>query len=196
MRFATYKDIPDMTKILVPVFETDPLIQWFIGNPRQKEVAERRRLALVRYLCISAISINKAWISDDGKGVSLWRDYNDEPKGIRYIFSNIEYLLVCGIESTIRTLTFGEKIHALFPEKDYRYLWMIGISPEARGTGIFKQLVLPVIDDAKRSKLDVVLETAVERNVSIYNYYGFKTIKKISFKDSPEVTVMIHKAET
>jgi GNAT superfamily N-acetyltransferase len=187
---ATYQDTKEMVNILQVAFESDPLIAWFIGNPSDPQIAVQRRKALINYMCTASISIGQAWLSDDRKGVALWQRHDAEPAGWPFLKANMTYLFTCGLASTIRSLQMNDKAHSYFPKGAYLYLGMVGIHPDARGTGILKQLIEPQINKAQARGIPVVLETTSERNIAIYEHYGFQVMQTYSWSGSPVITFM------
>lgn len=56
------------------------------------------------------------------------------------------------------------------------YLLVVGVSPEARGHGLGRALIEPVMKRADAEGLPCYLETAQPDNVGFYEYLGFKKL--------------------
>jgi ribosomal protein S18 acetylase RimI-like enzyme len=56
------------------------------------------------------------------------------------------------------------------------YLMVVGVAPEARGQGLGRALLEPIMNRADASGLPCYLETAQPDNVDFYEYLGFKKI--------------------
>ncbi len=56
------------------------------------------------------------------------------------------------------------------------YLMVVGVSPEARGQGLGRALLEPIMNRADSSRLPCYLETAQPDNVAFYEYLGFKKV--------------------
>jgi ribosomal protein S18 acetylase RimI-like enzyme len=56
------------------------------------------------------------------------------------------------------------------------YVMIVGVSPEARGQGLGRALLEPIMNRADASGLPCYLETAQPDNVAFYEYLGFKKI--------------------
>lgn len=56
------------------------------------------------------------------------------------------------------------------------YLMIIGVVPELQGQGCAKALLNPMLVRIGRQHLPCYLDTEVEKNVAIYNRYGFKVV--------------------
>ncbi|HZB24911.1 MAG TPA: GNAT family N-acetyltransferase, partial [Vicinamibacterales bacterium] len=56
------------------------------------------------------------------------------------------------------------------------YVMVIGVAPEARGTGLGRALLQPIMDRADSAGLPCYLETAQPDNVAFYEHLGFRRI--------------------
>ena len=64
--------------------------------------------------------------------------------------------------------------------KQFTYLQIIGVAREFQGRGFGGTLLRAVIDEAERMGRILYLETETERNVSMYERFGFEVIKRIT----------------
>jgi len=64
--------------------------------------------------------------------------------------------------------------------KPYTYLMMIGVASRYQGKGFGKKLLQMVIDESEKRGDFLYLETETEKNVQLYQRFGFKTVKRIS----------------
>jgi len=62
--------------------------------------------------------------------------------------------------------------------RSYIYLMVIGVAPEFQGQGYGKTLLNELIRESEASRLPVYLETSTEKNVSMYERFGFKVLDK------------------
>ena len=189
MRSASVADIPAMVDLLAKAFEFDPYIAWF-GNPKDRAIARGRRQALEYCLCHSAVSCERAYLSDDGKAAALWQEYGKKPRSLGFMLANLGYFLRCGLSSTIRSVGAEAEAARKLPAEPHLFLWTIGVDPEARGRGQFRELLSPLLEEADSARVPVFLETTVERNVSIYERHGFTLVERYRYRDSPEIRLM------
>jgi GNAT superfamily N-acetyltransferase len=56
------------------------------------------------------------------------------------------------------------------------YVMVVGVAPEARGTGLGRALLQPVMDKADASGQPCYLETSQPANVSFYEHLGFRCV--------------------
>jgi len=194
MRLAQSSDLSQMTEILDRCFQSDAHIAWFIRAGKNEKNNQIRRKVLMRLLCEQALSCGLAYVSDNGQGVGLWQRYNAKPKGLSYLRANLAYLFTCGLKASLKSLAMENEVQKRFPRGDYLFLWTLGIAEEYRGQGIFKELVDPLLNEARGKNIPVYLETTVEKNIAIYEHYGFEVIDTYRFQDSPQITFMALKA--
>jgi ribosomal protein S18 acetylase RimI-like enzyme len=56
------------------------------------------------------------------------------------------------------------------------YVMVVGVSPEARGQGLGRALLQPIMDRADAAGLPCYLETAQPDNVAFYEHLGFRQV--------------------
>ena len=61
--------------------------------------------------------------------------------------------------------------------KDCYYITQIAISKEKKGSGLFRKVITPILEECQKNDICVVLETFTESNVSLYEYFGFKLVE-------------------
>ncbi len=59
------------------------------------------------------------------------------------------------------------------------YVMVVGVSPEARGQGLGRALLEPIMNRADASGLPCYLETAQPENVAFYEHLGFKKVVEV-----------------
>jgi ribosomal protein S18 acetylase RimI-like enzyme len=62
---------------------------------------------------------------------------------------------------------------------EHWYVMVVGVSPEARGQGLGRALLEPIMNRADATGLPCYLETAQPDNVAFYEYLGFKKVVEI-----------------
>ena len=65
-------------------------------------------------------------------------------------------------------------------QKDYIYLYVVGVSKEYQGNGYGGKLLRALIDMCDESRIPIYLETEIETNVRLYEKFGFKTLDQIT----------------
>jgi len=84
------------------------------------------------------------------------------------------------MEQTAKTLEEEKKNLNIGP---YIYLLIIGVSQEFQGKGFGGKLLRAIVEKAEIERKPMYLETQNEKNVSLYEKYGFYVVKKINLPD-------------
>ncbi|MFC2017775.1 GNAT family N-acetyltransferase [Chloroflexota bacterium] len=110
------------------------------------------------------------WLSSDKYPISLWRMLRSVP---------LSQIIGFGRHGGSRMKGLGNYIDGmqerLAPFRHW-YLQAIGVSPDFQGKGYAGRLLNPVLSRLDREGLTCYLETLEERNVSLYQHFGFKVI--------------------
>lgn len=115
------------------------------------------------------------------------------PNKTDFTFNN---LLMTGFRVPLSILRFPiskmiDTMDILFSLGDYQnqvlsephwYLMEIGVKPENQGNGIGGSLLRKLIEMANNNKTPIYLETETEKNVQLYQKYGFSIVKDINLK--------------
>ena len=79
-------------------------------------------------------------------------------------------------ERFLTTLSAIDPFHQRDVPRAHWYVFVLGVSPEAQGTGLGRALLEPVIDRARAEGLPCYLETAQPKNVGFYQHLGFRVL--------------------
>ncbi|HRX43252.1 MAG TPA: GNAT family N-acetyltransferase [Clostridia bacterium] len=63
--------------------------------------------------------------------------------------------------------------------KKYIYLFILGVDPVHQGKGMAGRLMDALMEDADKQNLPIYLETATQRNVSMYERRGFNVVEEV-----------------
>ncbi len=78
-----------------------------------------------------------------------------------------------------RMAHFGSQVHTVrkrhVPSAHW-FLMIIGVVPELQGKGCASVLLAPMLARISRQHMPCYLDTEVEKNVAIYNRYGFRVV--------------------
>lgn len=127
----------------------------------------------------------KVYLNDDNSATALWIFKETERFTSSFIRRNIKFLLKLGWFTTYRVLWSGYLTHREYTKiGPHCYLYLIGVLPEAQGKGEASVLMNYMIDQMDRISKPIVLETANERNVNIYNIKGFVAFKELKLGEN------------
>ena len=112
------------------------------------------------------------WISSDNFPVTFWRTVRAVP---------VSVILGFGREGGGRMKYAGDYIDAmhkrLAPFKHW-FLQTIGVEPRFQGQGYAGELLRPMLARIDEEGLPCYLETLDEKNVRLYEHFGFKVVEK------------------
>lgn len=69
--------------------------------------------------------------------------------------------------------------HKRIARYPHMYLAVLGVDPEHQGKGFSSKLVRPMLERLDREGIPAYLETQTEKNVAIYQRFGFEVIKQV-----------------
>jgi len=167
--------------ILVRAFRDYPLLQDSFSDELQ-----RRRVApyFFRFSLYYGIKYGETyattpnlegvavWIPSENFSVTFWRAVRSVPLSV---------ILGFGREGGGRMKYLGEYINVmhkrLAPFKHW-FLQTIGVDPEFQGKGYAGKLLRPMLSRIDEEGLACYLETLDERNVLLYEHFGFRVVEK------------------
>jgi len=73
----------------------------------------------------------------------------------------------------IAEIHYAKPWHKKYSKNSY-YVAQIAVAKEAKGTGIMRKMLTPIMEDCQKKGVDIVLETMTEANIPIYEHFGFE----------------------
>ncbi|MGG5317462.1 GNAT family N-acetyltransferase [Enterococcus sp. AZ072] len=61
--------------------------------------------------------------------------------------------------------------------KNAYYLCQVAVAKEAKGTGVLRKMLTPILIECQTKGQDIVLETMTESNIPIYQHFGFELVE-------------------
>lgn len=123
-----------------------------------------------------------AWITSAYFPMTLWRIVRSVPMSVMRAF---------GKGGASRMNHPGEYIDAMHkrhaPFKHWFFL-IIGVAPQFQGKGYSSKLMRPMLDRMDEEGWPCYTETMDERNVSLYEHFGFKVMEKLAIPDTDLTT--------
>ena len=180
-------DIQPAVEVLTRAFRNYPLLKYFFSDE-----LERERIAPyffqyilnygVRHGEIYATSPNlegvAVWLTSDKYPMTFWRSIRSVPPSIIFGF---------GREGGSRMRYTGEYIDTvhkrLAPFKHW-FLQTIGVDPQFHGKGYAGKLIRAMLARIDKEDLPCYLETLDEKNVRLYEYFGFRVIEKSTIPET------------
>jgi ribosomal protein S18 acetylase RimI-like enzyme len=188
VRLARSDDIPALAALLARAFARDPLQAWLVGDAPER--SQRMRDGWAGILRFGSARLGWTWTTDDLAGVAIWL-----PPGKRgpSVVDGLRELPALARLVGWRRLPLVEDAMATLDERRHRhasgphfYLRAVGVDPDRQEAGIGSSLLRPVLDECDREEIAAYLETAVGRNVLLYERLGFDVIEEL---DLPQAQV-------
>lgn len=162
-------------QVLADSFQDDPLNTFVFPDPEQ-----RRRAGGRIYRDAVRLARLKGRIDEiPGKGVALWLPPGDSLI-TRWDMLRSGMLLwpVAFGRGAISRLLAADRDLSNAPgqahDPDAWYLFMLAVDASARGQGMVRRLLTPVLEVADATGVPVRLETNSARNVPLYEHFGFR----------------------
>ena len=172
LRQAAPADWRRLGAITGEAFEADPVNLWIFG--RREALAPcfghlARHLYLPDGICHLA----------GDEGASMWC-LSDQRRQLRFLptMQLVWTLMRKGSDGAAkRALAAGEAMARAHPADRHLYLFTLGTRKTARGTGLGKRLMAPMLDAADRARLPAYLENTNPANTGFYVSHGFERMK-------------------
>jgi GNAT superfamily N-acetyltransferase len=177
----TKKNIKPAALSLSRAFQDYPESVYFMPD----EVERRKKQPAIYRMWLKESTVHgEVWAtSPKMEGVAVWRLVDDKHPGWRRGFSFGWWWLSLSSdkETNQRREAYFSYITALrtrvTPER-YWYLQAIGVDPVYQGQGLAGGLLKPMLARADREGLPCFLETQLEKNVKLYEHFGFKVAEE------------------
>ena len=172
VRTATHADWRQLGDITAEAFFDDPVNKWIFGTNRAIQSTFRvlaRDVYTKHGLC---------YLAGDG-GATMWSlsDATRNPSTLGML-SLVAGLMRWGTKDAIkRAIGAGEVMDANHPHEPHMYLFSIATRKAARGKGVGKALIRPMLEACDRDGLPAYLENSNPDNTGFYMSNGFEHMK-------------------
>ena len=136
------------------------------------------------------------------EGVAAWLPPGKAPFGGWQIIRSVplSVLFRFGRQGASRIQAYGryiDNMHRKLVPYPHWYLQIIGVDPAYQGQGFSSQLVRPMLECIDRERLPCFLETNTEKNVAIYQRFGFGVVSVDKIPGTELMSfAMLRKAQT
>jgi GNAT superfamily N-acetyltransferase len=185
IRLATSADRAAVVSPIVAAFADEPTVHWLFPDP---DTFQANATAFFGYLFDRRVEAAEVWCRP-GVGASLW-----EPPGGLDDGGDEHLARAAGVLPSAaldRMHLYHEVLDGRMPADPAWYLGVLAVHPSHQGTGLGRRLFDPVRIRADRDGVPIVLETAVEDNVGLYEYLGFRLLDTFVVPErGPRVWIM------
>ncbi len=175
------KDIEKAVDVFVNAYSDDPMFEKFM----KEEDKRRAQLEIMIRFCVKYGNVFST--SDNFEGViAIVPHDKGDMTGWRVIRSGGFFLglklssLRKIMEQSAKAMEEAKKDLDLGP---YIFLFIMAVSKEFQGKGFGGKLLSAIIEKSEIERKPIYLETQNEKNVSLYEHFGFYVVKKINMPD-------------
>ncbi|MCG8670804.1 MAG: GNAT family N-acetyltransferase [Pseudomonadales bacterium] len=166
-----------MAAVYARAFKNDPVIDWFI---RDDEKRDQGVLSFFENLLRFFAQPHGMVFTDSSlQSVSLWQPpgsgYLSFPQMLKAIPRVIN---AAGHENIISKFKGFDVIESQRPKDSNFYLETMGVDPDAQGQGLGALHLNHMLGVCDQMEVAVHLETGVEKNVGLYQKYGFRVMEE------------------
>ena len=168
-------------EMLARAFYDDPLFTHFFPDPSERT---KKSIGFFQLLVRYGILYGEADATSPAlEGVAIWLPFNKadmSPWGmIRSGALTMAFRV--GMTAIGRMLRFSEHANTIHKRHAPFHHWLlqpVGVDPPLQGKGYASMLLRAKFDKFDRERLPCYLDTQTEKNVMIYEHYGFKIVEE------------------
>lgn len=191
-RSATANDATALSDMLGRAFFDDPLMCFLLPEENGRPTKMRRLFKLLFKL---ALPFGTCDVTSDFEAAALWR-----PPGhwhvplYQYVANGPEFLGIFGPTMALRAFATMDQIEKRHPRGPHYYLQVIGTDPVKQGKGFGGVAMRRHLEIADAAGLPAYLESSKEKNIPIYQSFGFELRGEIPLSGGPTLYPMWRKA--
>jgi len=196
----TRKDRDAGAAVLGRAFTEYELLQYYFPDEKERHAIAAMLGFVELSVCLKYGEVYAS--SAKMEGVSAWLPPGKAPFGGWQLIRSVPLSVFFryGRQGTIRMRVYGryvDNLHRKLVPYPHWYLQIIGVDPAYQGQGFSSQLVRPMLECIDQEHLPCFLETNAEKNVAIYQRFGFEVIS-VNKVPGTELTIfaMLRKAHT
>ena len=179
IRLARRRDWRAVGEITAEAFRDDPVNRYLLGT------AEGVRAAMMTLARHVYVPVGESFLIE-GKGATMWVPPGAAPKfglwaQLGFAMGQLRHGSKGAMKRALHATGLMEKHH---PDTPHMYLFSIGTTASARGKGVGKALLKPVLEACDRAGMPAYLENSNPANHGFYSAHGFEKITE--FPVGPE----------
>lgn len=173
---VAYDELSYVAELLMKSFKADPHMLWLLEKSKNKN----KFFITYKHVVYETFRMGYIYMTKDKLGVALWHTRDKDPSRLRAFARDFAFVFKQGLKTGLRSQKDKNITAKHFPKHSpYVYLFMIGVSPQARGKGLASKLMDPVLEHCNLNNIPVYLETSNPSNIAIYQKRGFQITDKV-----------------
>lgn len=181
------KDLDRLAEIAADAYQDYPLHNWFSNGTYDPEMSRLIMRISLRTMADDALIYAD---SEQMNGFAVWLPFGfTGSKTVPFLLNGGFRLILHSGPGIIRRL-FTYENYAMNLKKDITdhydwYLYNLSIRGDAQGKGIASKLMRPMLEFCDNENMICYLETNKEKNVGLYEHFGYTLIKKEQIPNTP-----------
>lgn len=176
------EDIEWASELLTAAFLEEPPVTQLFQKPRRR----MQTGYFMRCSCAYALLFGECYTTPQREGVALWLlpGQTKMTVGRMYRAGMLSAPFRLGLSAFRRFADFAghtEEVHQRSAPMPHYYLFALGVSPSAQGTGAGGLLLKDMLKRIDEERLPAYLETQKETNVGFYRKFGFEVATQTAF---------------
>lgn len=175
IRTVGIESLVDLAAITADAFRNDPFNNWMFKSQHRKH---QMFTALAKHVYAPRGFCQIYEENGEGQAATMWMMPGGNIKEpISGLFSLMKaFALDDGISGMKRGLATGKAMETHHPKEPHVYLFTVGVKGSARGRGLGRQMIEPVLEACDRTNTMAYLENSNPANERVYNSLGFERI--------------------
>ncbi len=174
-----WRDRQAASSVAGRAFAEYELLQHFFPNETEGQAIAETFSLIAISVCLKYGVVYAS--SEKLEGVSAWLPPGRAPFGGWQLIRSVplSVLLRFGRQGAGRMQAYSrymDNLHRKLVPYPHWYLQLLGVDPRYQGQGFSSRLVRPVLECIDRENLPCFVDTNTEKNVAIYERFGFKVI--------------------
>ena len=174
------KDLDRLAEIAADAYQDYPLHNWLTKGKYDKKASKLIMQITLKSMTEDAIIYAD---SEEMNGFAVWLPFGfTGSKTFPFLFNGgLKLIFHSGLGINGRLLTYEN--YAMNLKKEFTdnydwYLYNLSIKKDSQGKGIASKLMRPMLQFCDDEKMVAYLETNKDKNVTLYQHYGFELKKE------------------
>jgi ribosomal protein S18 acetylase RimI-like enzyme len=173
--------IKPAAEVLARAFHNYPMMQYYFPDESRRRRINRYATMISLYF---AVRYGEAYATSTAlEGIAVWLPFGQNPMHYLSVLRTVPLNILAAFLFTggYKMRAAGDYISSVHKQacpSHHLYLSDLGVDPVHQGKGFGGKLLRPLLEKAEREHLPIYLETHDERDVALYQHFGFKILSE------------------